>query len=83
MTVDVSPEWVAILAEQARNRGLSLPLYVQTVLEAHIASLPEVREELGSWDETLDALAENGEDLPLLPEEAYTRESFYCGENKP
>jgi hypothetical protein len=59
---------------------MSLDAYVKTVMEqmAAIEGPPEVS--LEDFEAGLDALAEGCEELPVLPPDAYRRESIYGDE---
>ena len=59
--------------------GVPLDVYLRTVIEQAAASegRPEVSPD--QFDAGLDALAEGSEHLPVLPPEAYRRESIYGG----
>ena len=76
--LELSPEIEAQLTEKARARGVGLSDYVQSVLEEAIAteSAPRRRteEEMQAF---FDAMAVNSEKIPQLPDQAFTRESFY------
>jgi hypothetical protein len=79
--LELKPEVEARLASRARERGLPLNAYLQSIIEdlartpeAPAASLEELRV-------ILDALAEMGKGLPQLPSAAFTRESIYRDRN--
>jgi hypothetical protein len=62
---------------RARAQGVSLATYLQTVIE-QIAALESSGEgSLEEFEAGMDALAEGSEQLPVLPPEAYSRESIY------
>ena len=80
ITVELTPEVEARLWARARARGVSLVTYLQTVIE-QIAALESSGEgSLEEFEAGLDALAEGSEQLPVLPPEAYSRESIYGDE---
>jgi len=83
MTVrlDLKPEVEAYLATQARTQGVSLGAYLEGVLEDLARS--EVAPPASAPDLTaaLDALAEMGKGLPILPPSALTRDSIYQDHN--
>ena len=75
--LELKPDVEANLAAQARDRGVPLDAYLQSVVEdlarneaAHPASFQDI-------EATLDALAEMGRGLPHLPSSAFNRESIY------
>jgi len=78
MTVglELRPEVEAVLADQAKAKGVTLDAYLQDLIEdfvhAHVRA--KRNEEL---DLALDRLAEMGKNLPHLPSSAFTRESIY------
>jgi hypothetical protein len=84
LTLELTPE-EARRVELARQRGFD----ITALLKGVIASLPDAPVIQGSerplyetatreeWEAFMDALAEGGENLPVLPPEAYDRESLY------
>jgi len=83
MTVrlDLKPEVEGYLAAQARAKGVALDAYLEGVIEdlarsevAPPASAPDIAA-------SLDALAEMGKGLPILPPSALTRDSIYQDRN--
>ena len=77
ITVRLEPELEERLLAQARAQGLPLDVYLRTVIEqaAVLEGPPDVSPD--EFDAALDALAEGSEHLPVLPPEAYRRESIY------
>ena len=70
------------LAAQAEARGLTIEHYVQGLLAQRAPGLSNARrlrssEEVRAW---LDSLTQFSDKIPQLPEEAFTRESFYQDE---
>jgi hypothetical protein len=70
------------LAAQAEARGLTIEHYVQELLAQRAPGLSNARrlrssEEVRAW---LDSLTQFSDKIPQLPEEAFTRESFYQDE---
>ena len=78
--VSLKPEIEAQLVADAHARGVEPSVYAGTVIErayrrgngTHKASRSS--QEIREW---LDALAQFSDKIPELPEEAFTRESFY------
>jgi len=76
VTVEISDEFAA----QAQARGLTPANYVRSLIEdaAHSAALPlppaKPKMDLESF---FKAMAAHSEKIPQLPDEAFTRESFY------
>jgi hypothetical protein len=84
--VDLAPEIEKRLVEAARAEGLAPEAYASRLIAATIDAPTDARiEALTSekhlsqeeLDAVLDRLASRGHNLPNLPDEAYTRESFY------
>ncbi len=75
ITVTISDE----LAAQAAAHGLSVEAYVQSLVEeASRKSSPPNRPRTPERIEAFfAAMAEGSQQLPLLPTESFTRESFY------
>jgi hypothetical protein len=78
ITVDVTPEGQAELARQALAHGRAVEAYAASLLEG------AVRRPAGGGgmsqdrlEETLREMAEFSHKVPLLPDEAFTRESLY------
>jgi hypothetical protein len=76
--VDVTPEVQAELARQALAHGRAVEAYAASLLEG------AVRRPVGGGglsqdrlEETLREMAEFSHKVPLLPDEAFTRESLY------
>jgi hypothetical protein len=76
--LELAPEVEERLRQAAAGRGLKPEAYVVQLIEAAVSqSLPEkhlTEEQLRAF---LDGMASLGRDLPILPDYAYTRESFY------
>ncbi len=75
ITVTISDE----LAAQAETHGLSVEAYVQSLVEeAGRKSFPQHRPRTPERIEAFfAAMAEGSPQLPPLPTESFTRESFY------
>jgi hypothetical protein len=74
ITVDIPDQ----VAEKAAALGVSVEEYVNDLLTREsappAASRAWTREESRAW---LDRLAQFSDQIPQLPDEAFTRESFY------
>jgi hypothetical protein len=83
MTVrlDLKPEVEAYLATQARARGVALDAYLKGVLEDLARSEAAPPASAPDLTGVLDALAEMGKGLPILPPSALTRDSIYEDHN--
>jgi hypothetical protein len=79
ITVEIKPEVQAELAAQAAARGMDVPSYLATILEqaAHPASLEPKNRSLEEFEKTLDRIAQFSHKIPVLPDEAFSRESLY------
>lgn len=79
--LDLKPEVEAYLAAQARARGVALDAYLEGVIEDLARN--EVAPPASAPDLTaiLDALAEMGKGLLILPPSALTRDSIYQDHN--
>lgn len=71
------------LAAQARARGLSVEAYVQSLVEeagrrSRSLGRPRTPEQIEAF---FEAMAEGSQELPPLPTESFTRESFYQDRN--
>jgi hypothetical protein len=67
------------LAAEAEARGVALDRYIEEKLSGGVPAIPGParklnREELRA---SLDALARYSAEVPSLPDEAFSRESFY------
>jgi hypothetical protein len=67
------------LAAQAKARGIAVEEYVQELLALRASLRSNVgrlrsSEEIRAW---LDSLTQFSDKIPQLPEDAFTRESFY------
>jgi len=77
--IELSPEMEARLVADARAEGIPLEKVAERLLQEAMASRPVAPGNLTVEDfhTMLDALAEASEELPNLPTESFTRESFY------
>jgi hypothetical protein len=77
IVINVKPEVQAELARQATVHGVQLESYAAALLEeaAHTGrAKPLTKDEL---DRTIEELAQFSHKIPLLPDEAFSRESLY------
>jgi hypothetical protein len=76
--LDIKPEVQAELSRQAAARGVEVGAYAATLLE-EAAHVPAGSKKLSQsqLDNTLRELAEFSHKIPLLPDEAFSRESLY------
>jgi hypothetical protein len=76
ITIEIPDE----LAAKAQARGLTPERYVEALVEDAARSAPQpvhLREPRMSMPEFVRAMAANSDKIPQLPDEAFTRESFY------
>ena len=78
ITVDIAPEVRAELARQAVAHGRAVEAYAATLLESAVR-LPAGTHRLSQdrLENTLREMAAFSHKVPLLPDEAFTRESLY------
>ena len=76
--VEIKPETQTELSRQAAARGIDISVYAAKLLEeaAHLPS-PSNRLTADQLDEALEELAQFSHKIPLLPDEAFSRESMY------
>jgi hypothetical protein len=76
--IDIKPEVQAELSRQAAAHGVDIVSYAASLLEeaAQIHS-PAKRLNQSELDETLRELAQFSQKIPLLPNEAFSRENLY------
>jgi hypothetical protein len=79
ITINIKPEVEAELARQAEVRGMDVPAYAATLLEqaAHPPKAESVNRSLEEFEKTLDRIAQFSDKIPVLPDEAFSRESLY------
>ena len=77
IALHLRPEIEAKLAQRARDRGVSLEAYVQSIVEGFAGNLAAPSASLQEFRATLDELSEMGRNLPAVPSSAFTRESIY------
>jgi len=76
--VELKPEIVAKLTEEARIQGIPLEKAAERLLQQALASRPETTNlSLEEFHSMLKSLATGSESLPNLPTDSFTRESFY------
>jgi hypothetical protein len=77
ITVQLDPDLESRLTAAARAQGVPLQDYLAGVLASSVVPAGAPENNPSDFDEGLNALAENSEKLPVLPPEAYGRESIY------
>ena len=77
LTIDLTPEVERCLKARAQEQGVSLAVYVQTLIEQMVVLESPSVVALQAFEADMDTLAEGSETLPVLPPEAYSRESIF------
>jgi len=79
IVIDIKPEVQAELDRQAAAQGVDIGAYAANLLEAAAAQRPAGSKKLSreQLDKTLQDLAQFSHKIPLLPDEAFSRESLY------
>jgi hypothetical protein len=78
MILNIKPEVQSELSRQAAARGVDVGAYAATLLEqAAYASAGLKKLSPSQLDHTLQELAQFSHKIPLLPDEAFSRESLY------
>lgn len=79
LQVKLNPETEARLAAEARAQGLSLEKAAERLLQEALSSRtgPQGNLTVEEFHAMLGALAAGSEQLPDLPTQSFTRESFY------
>lgn len=73
ITVQIPDE----LAAKVRESGLTPEEYVRGLIEEAAARTPAEKRPKRDMEAFFRAMAANSEKIPQLPDEAFTRESFY------
>lgn len=76
VTLTLKPETEEHVVAQAAALGVPVESYLQQVIEQTTPQHPP-QSSIEEFERMLDALAEGSEDRPILPPEAFTRESIY------
>jgi len=76
--VDIKPEVQEELSRQAAAHGVDIGAYAASLLEeaAHVPTGPKTLSP-SQLENTLQELAQFSRKIPLLPDEAFSRESLY------
>jgi hypothetical protein len=77
ITVQLSPQVEESLVSLARENGMSVDAYVQSVIESAAVRQEMLPISSEDFDAALDELSAGSERLPVLPPEAYSREGIY------
>ena len=76
--IDVKPEVEAELSRRAAAQGVDIAAYAASLLEeaAHVLAEPKQLNQT-DLDSTLQELAQFSHKIPMLPDDAFSRESLY------
>ena len=79
IAVEIKPEVQAVLATQAAARGMDVSAYAAALLEEAAKSPQSEPKSLSieEFERTLDHMAQFSHKIPILPDEAFSRESLY------
>lgn len=77
VTVQLEPTLEARLLAEAHAQGVPFEAYLASVIAQAAAPRDRIETTLKDFDAGLDALAEGSERLPVLPPQAYCRDSVY------
>lgn len=75
--INIKPEAEAELTRQAKVHGVRLEAYAATLLEEAVHNGAAKKLTSDQLERTLLELAQFSYKIPLLPEEAFTREGLY------
>ena len=82
--IQLQPELEAQLASEARAKGLSLDGYVEKIVRARPVEDVEVQPtvmdreaRIASLEQFFEEMAAHSDEIPILPIEAFSRESIY------
>ena len=78
--VQLSPEVEARIQAEARAQGIEAASYLKILIEKAVRANPGASRQAGTARDMhafFEAMAANSDKIPQLPDEAFTRESFY------
>jgi len=75
--VELSPETQARLSAEAQSQGVPAEKLAERLLRDALADYVRPRLSVEEFHQMLGAMAEGSENLPDLPTERFSRESFY------
>jgi hypothetical protein len=77
ITLQLTPDLEQRVTQDAKARGQSVEAYLSALI-ADVASVSNAGEfSLDDFDADMDALAEGSDERPVLPPDAFSRESIY------
>ena len=75
--LDIDPEVEKRIVEAVRARGLEPSVYASKIVADAVAYTSPKHLSQKEFDDFLDAMVIDPDKAPMLPDYAYTRESFY------
>jgi hypothetical protein len=77
VTVQLEPNLEARLQAEARAKGLPIEAYLASVITQATVTGFQTETTFKDFETGLDELAEGSDKLPILPPQAYRRDSIY------
>jgi hypothetical protein len=77
ITIQVSPHIEDVLVSRARENGMTVAAYVQSVVESAAVRQEMLAMSPANFEAALDELSADSERLPILSPEALSREGIY------
>ena len=77
LSIHITPEVEGELTRRATARGMDLSSFVSMVLEEAAKPRPQIAQTIEEFEQSLDRIAQFSDEIPALPDEAFSRESFY------
>ncbi len=80
ITVNIPDELAAQLSARIAPTGVSIETYVEQLVtrQVDVANDPQRVKRLADLEEFFNKMASHADHIPILPESAFTRESFYA-----
>ena len=77
ITINIGPEAKAELARQASVYGMELSAFAAILLEHIVRPRLKTSRTMEEFEQTLDRIAQFSDKIPVLPDQAFSRENFY------
>jgi hypothetical protein len=77
ITLQLSPQIEEVLVSRAREQGMTVDAYVQSVIESSAVGSDMLAMSPEDFEAALDELSLGSEQFPVLSPDAYTREGIY------
>jgi len=75
--LELDPKVERQLIDAAKARGLKPEAYVSQLIESAVSLTAEKHPNLADMQRFFDGMASLSDKIPILPDEAFTRECFY------